>query len=561
MPEYLSFLKHKEPIIRIVFYTLWLTFNLLQAGFTNLIYDEAYYWVCAREIDWGHFYSPPFIDVLIRGGYALFQSELGIRFLFTLISTAGIYLLEKLLLRKDLLLYYAMMASLVILKVIGILAAPDIPLFFLTITFYILFRRHLAQESLLTTLLLAINSALLLYTKYHGVLVIAFTFLANFRTLFRRWTSYLWIILAVLVFIPHILWQVRNGFPTIVFHLFERPGVSPFELRNILDYISGQLLFAGPFISIILFIALFRVKPEDRFERTLFFNLLAMYAFFFLISFYHQIEMNWTVIGIPPLIILSHKVISERQTLQRWTYPLVIPSVILAMLFRIILIFPEILPVKRLQNELSGHAEWAGAIKEAGKGRPIVFTTIYQTASIYAFYSGDEKTYTLNPNQKSDFDFFGYEEELQGQDVYLVSSWRLNQSDDSIPTNKQTMYGTPIDNFRSYKRMKLMVSDTKRSASRDTLRSFHLRWENPYPYDVTFLENPEIPSFLSYRLFKDGVLLQQNGEIIPAEDIPFDGSRKYSLLVEEEGDYELQFFLQTGSVPPHPVSRIIKFEQ
>lgn len=560
IPSYLSFLKQREPTIRILFYASWLIINLIQAGLTNLIYDEAYYWVCSREIDWGHFYAPPFIDLLIQAGYAAFQSELGVRLFFVLMGTAGIFLLEKLLIRDDLLLYYAVLSSLVFMQVIGILAAPDIPLFFFTISFYLLFRKLIEKESLPVIILLAINTALLLYTKYHGLMIILFTFFANLRFLLRKWRTYLWILLAVLLFIPHIIWQFRHGFPTIVFHLFERPGGGPFELRNLLDYIPGQILFAGPFISIIMIIALFRFKPENRFERTLFFNLLAMYGFFFLISFYHHIEMNWTVIGIPPLIILSHKVMSDNIKFQKWVYPIVIPSVVVALVFRMILIFPEQIPVTRIRNELSGHAEWAASIKKSAGDLPVVFISRYQPASIYSFYSGGDKTYTLNPGQKSDFDLFGYEEQLQGKSVYMVAGWKLNASSDTIDTGKGVLFGTKVENFRSYKRIKLEVRQEESASPDRNEKKFLVKWINPYPYDITFVENPSIHSSLGFRLYKDNELIKQNEAIMPAEEIPFNRTIEISIRIENPVDYELQFFLKTGYDLPHPVSRIIKLD-
>ena len=555
----LPYLKKKEQTIRILFYSFWMILNLLQAGFTDLLYDEAYYWVCSREIDWGHFYHPPFIDLMIQAGYFLFKSELGVRLFFTLMSTLGIYLLEKLLVRKDLVLYYAIIASMVFLQVIGILAAPDIPLFFFTLTFYMIFRKHIEKESLITTILLAVNTALLLYIKYHGIQVIIFTFLINFGYLAKSWRSYLWILLSVALFVPHILWQVENGFPTIAFHLFERPGGSLLEWKNILDYIPGQILFAGPFVSIVLFLSLRKVQIENRFEKTLLFNLLAMYGFFLLISIYHHIEINWTVIGIPPLVILSHKVISSRENYQKWIYRLLIPSLLVALFFRIFLIFPGAIPIQRLRSELHGHTEWAATLKEASNGLPIVFTSRYQSASAYAFYSGGDTTYTLNPTQRSDYDFFGYEEKLQGKTIYLLTGWRLNEQTDSIPTNKGVQFGTRIENFRSYKKVRIIAAEATKNNYKSPLYTLNIRWENPYPYNITFLENPNLKSTIGYRLFRNGEEVKRVDNYLPANAISFQQDSEVSIEVKEEGDYELQFYLQTGYVIPYPVSRIFKF--
>ena len=63
-----------------LFYATWFLLGLLQALFTELQDDEAYYWVFAHYLDWGYFDHPPMIAVLIKMGTALFGGELGVRF-------------------------------------------------------------------------------------------------------------------------------------------------------------------------------------------------------------------------------------------------------------------------------------------------------------------------------------------------------------------------------------------------------------------------------------------------------------------------------------------------
>ncbi len=47
--------------------------SLFQAGFTELMDDEAYYWVYSRHLDWGYFDHPPMVALLIKMGYGLFH--------------------------------------------------------------------------------------------------------------------------------------------------------------------------------------------------------------------------------------------------------------------------------------------------------------------------------------------------------------------------------------------------------------------------------------------------------------------------------------------------------
>lgn len=57
------------------FTTAWLLVNLLQASFTGLANDEAYYWMYARKLSIGYFDHPPMIAVMIRIGDFLLQNE------------------------------------------------------------------------------------------------------------------------------------------------------------------------------------------------------------------------------------------------------------------------------------------------------------------------------------------------------------------------------------------------------------------------------------------------------------------------------------------------------
>ena len=103
----------------------WLVINLLQAAFTGLAHDEAYYWVWAQHLDWGYFEHPPMVAVFIWLGGLLFDNELGVRLLTVLSSTAVVYLLFRILKTTDVLLYAALVFGTLLLNVGGFYTAPD----------------------------------------------------------------------------------------------------------------------------------------------------------------------------------------------------------------------------------------------------------------------------------------------------------------------------------------------------------------------------------------------------------------------------------------------------
>ncbi len=72
----------------IIFFSGWFLLNGIQAYFTNLTNDEAYYWVYSLRLDWGYFDHPPVVALFVRLGYLFFNNEFGVRFV-TILSQIG----------------------------------------------------------------------------------------------------------------------------------------------------------------------------------------------------------------------------------------------------------------------------------------------------------------------------------------------------------------------------------------------------------------------------------------------------------------------------------------
>src|SRR5688572_29570121 len=111
----LFFQKHH----RFLFYGAWLILALAQSVSTELLADEAYYWVYSRFPAWGYFDHPPMIAVLIKGGYTIFHNELGVRLICALLSTLTILIIEFLTERKNPFLFYTIVLSIGVLQIAG----------------------------------------------------------------------------------------------------------------------------------------------------------------------------------------------------------------------------------------------------------------------------------------------------------------------------------------------------------------------------------------------------------------------------------------------------------
>ena len=54
--------------------------NIIQGSYTELLPDEAYYWVYSQYMNWGFFDHPPLVAVWVTISDFLFTEELGVRF-------------------------------------------------------------------------------------------------------------------------------------------------------------------------------------------------------------------------------------------------------------------------------------------------------------------------------------------------------------------------------------------------------------------------------------------------------------------------------------------------
>jgi hypothetical protein len=257
----MKFIRNKA---RELFYFSWLILNLLLAKNTGLLDDEAYYWVYSKFMDWGYYDHPPMIAILIKAGDSLFHNELGVRFFIVLMSTLTLYLIDKLCEKRNDLLFFTIAASIFLLQIGSILAVPDLPLMFFIALYFTVLKKFMAGPNWKNSLLLGLVMACMLYSKYHAVLIIFFTLVAN-PALLRKWQSYFAAAIAFALFLPHIRWQIAHDLPSINYHLFER-NATQYQFEFTLQYLISQILLAGPLIGWLVLYAAFTKKPVDPFR-------------------------------------------------------------------------------------------------------------------------------------------------------------------------------------------------------------------------------------------------------------------------------------------------------
>src|SRR5690606_30457120 len=201
-----------------VFLGLWTLINIVQATFVEVHADEAYYWVYSQFLDWGYFDHPPMVALFIKIGDALFPSTLGLRLLTVITSTLSVYLLWKIVSRyaHNVRLFILLFSSVVLFHVYGFITTPDVPLFFFTVLFLYIYQRYVEADKFKWAFLLALVIAGMLYSKYHGILILFFTIISNFKLL-KRPTFWFVVVISIIAFVPHIWWQIQNNYPSFYY--------------------------------------------------------------------------------------------------------------------------------------------------------------------------------------------------------------------------------------------------------------------------------------------------------------------------------------------------------
>lgn len=430
------------------------------------------------------------IAFLIKIGYYFFPNEFGVRLLTAILSTITIWFIEGLLTIKDHVLFYTIVLSIATLQIGGITAAPDIPLMFFTALFFLLYKQFIQHRTILTTIALGICMALMLYSKYHGILVILFTLLSNFKLL-RYQQTYIACALGLVLYLPHLYWQYDHNFPSLQFHLFER-HILPYKLSDTLNYLIGELLLAGPLAGFILLWCAFRKKPMNEVERALKFCMVGFYLFFLLATIQRGVEINWTIPALVGVIVLGHQYVLYKMNVRRWIFMLSIATLIIVTAFRVFVIF-DFLPTRRMKtSEVHHNRSWAMAIHQKASGLPVFFTDSYSRASKYWFYTGIP-AFSLNTlaYRRNNYNFWPVDENLMNKKAYGVyQGGQEYYYTDTILTKKGIYLGRRIEPYFSFSQVMVLcdkpvkaINNVAHATFDFHLDDFSLRRIHP-PYDT-----------------------------------------------------------------------------
>ena len=466
---------------------VWWIANLVQAGFTELANDEAYYHMFAERLAWGYFDHPPVTALLVWAGERLFGGELGVRFFFTVLQPLYLWILWRVIRpadagRRDAALFVVVSAATLMLQLYGFIAVPDGPLMFTTALFLLTFK-WFSENRRRAWLWMGIAMALMAYSKYHGALVVLFALAANPRQLLRP-ALYSSGAVALLLLVPHLVWQYEHDWASFAYHLSGRNSV--FRPGYVVEFLANVLVVFNPFFVPLYVQAWRKVKPQTPVGRALKFLPVAFIVFFMLSSLRGYVQPQWVIVSCFGLVCVLFAYARRHPRTRRYVMRAGGVTVGLIVLARLVMIFNPL----GIRFEVFNNPESYAAIAAEADGRPVVFRYGYAVAAKYAFYTGGEAYCQPNIRYRThqwqfrddDSQFIGREVLVECPDGTVSDSTRQVRTLTMANGRSFTWFVDPA--FHPVRLVDIAFTGLPgRVAAGETLR-LELRIRNPYPYAI-----------------------------------------------------------------------------
>ena len=473
---------------------VWWCANLIEAGCTELANDEAYYHMFAQRLAWGYFDHPPVTALLVWLGERLFGGELGVRFFFTVLQPLYLWALWRLVrpadaVRRDATLFVMLSASTLLLQLYGFIAVPDGPLMFTTALFLLTFK-WFSENRRRAWLWMGIAMALMAYSKYHGALVVLFALAANPRQLLRP-ALYLSGAVALLLLVPHLVWQYHHDWASFVYHLSARNSV--FRPGYVVEFLANMLVVFNPFLVPIYVQAWRKTRPQSAVGRALKLLPAAFIGFFLLSSLRGYVQPQWVIVSVFGLIYVAFAYVRRHPRTRRYAMAAGGATLLLVAAVRVEMIFNPL----GLRFEVFDNSESYGAIAAEAQGRPVVFRHGYAVAAKYAFYTGGEAYCQPNIRYRThQWQFRDDDSRFAGREV-LVECPPPGIADTTgrVRTvrlaNGRSFTWFVDPDFRPVRKVGVTIGGMpRRVAAGDTLR-LRLRFSNPYDYAIRVGMEPQ----------------------------------------------------------------------
>ena len=466
---------------------IWIFCDMFQAIHMEVMSDEAYYALYGQYLAWGYYDHPP-MDALINFlSKCLFSGNLSVRFINVLMHAGTVWIVWKMLPGKKSVLhvlsFFAIATSFIMFSAYGFITTPDGPLLFFAAAFLFFYKRFLEKESWQNTLFLTLSMVGMFYSKYHAVLVVGFVVLSNLRLLLKP-KFWFCIFTTILLFLPHIYWQVSNNFPSFRYHLVGRS--EGFVFINLLKYFPEQFVVFNPVALTGVLYILIKKKQEGLFDRALYFLISGFLFFFQVMTLKGRVEPHWTVVATLPMIIVLYKVSLQDPRFGKiflksilWTLPLILVA-------RVLLV-ANVLPES---FALNGKEKRYLAIEKVAGSLPVVFDGSFQDPSLYRFFTRREAFTVSSPSTRTtQFDIWGFDKLYQDSAAFIFSEI---ESAKKYNIDGKEFSGFKVQHLQTTNQVRIRYSGVPdKVCAGDTLR-IHYTMMNPYLNNIN-MEHLELP--------------------------------------------------------------------
>ncbi len=295
----------------------FLIVTLVTAGHYGFFGDELYYFACSKHLAFGYVDHPPLVAFLTLISITMFgETIIGLRFLSGLFGAVTVLLSAKVAEEIGGGKYSQALAA---LSICFGLAFPALSSFFsmnpvdimLCTLFILVFLKTIRMPSPGKWIILGVLQGIGLLNKY-TFLVLGFSLLLSL-IITKKWSilKSQWIyisgLIGLLMFLPHILWQINNGWPTLEFMRnateYKNLSLSPFTFLS--QIIIGLNPFTFPlWLSGLVY--LFHSKETKGYR------FLGWTAIIFILVYLFQNSKFYYVVPIFPLLLSSGTVAVER---------------------------------------------------------------------------------------------------------------------------------------------------------------------------------------------------------------------------------------------------------
>jgi len=374
----------------------------VMAALLPLSADEAYYWLWSKYLAAGYYDHPPAVAFVIRLGTVLFgDTEFGVRAGGVLLSLLASWFVWRaaldILKDKQRAVLAALLFNLTLMIGVEMLAlTPDTPSIAATAAFLFCLARVQSTGKGSWWLWAGGAAGLGLLSKYSGLFVgmgALLWLIVNRRA--RVWLTTLWPwaggALALLVFLPNLLWQSQHQWMTFAFQ-FGRVTQGHLTLRFLFEFIGAELGLATPFILILAVLGAWRARIRHD-DRALLLCLITPALIYFLVHALHdRVQGNWPCFLFPMLAVMAADAFASGRDWRGWCSRLAMPVAGVFLLLAYAQAATGFLPlkhdplarllgvgIKQVADEVQAEMQKSGARS--------VLTSDYETTAWLRFYA------------------------------------------------------------------------------------------------------------------------------------------------------------------------------